>query len=65
MLDLNLLRKDITQVAERLAARNFTLDVPAFQALEAQRKELQVRSETLQAQLRRLCKPPWFCRNSA
>jgi seryl-tRNA synthetase len=56
MLDLNLLRKDITHVAERLAARNFTLDVPAFQALEAQRKELQVRSETLQAQRNSLSK---------
>jgi seryl-tRNA synthetase len=56
MLDLNLLRKDIAHVAERLAARNFVLDVPAFQALEAQRKELQVRSETLQAQRNSLSK---------
>ena len=56
MLDLNLLRKDIAHVAERLAARNFALDVPAFQALEAQRKDLQVRSETLQAQRNALSK---------
>ncbi len=56
MLDIALFRKDIQQVAQRLAARNYVLDVAAFQALEAQRKELQVRSETLQAQRNSLSK---------
>jgi seryl-tRNA synthetase len=56
MLDIALLRKDIAGVAERLAARHFQLDVAAFQHLEAQRKALQVKSETLQAQRNALSK---------
>jgi seryl-tRNA synthetase len=56
MLDLNLLRKDIVNVTERLAARHFVLDTVAFLALEAKRKELQVKSETLQAQRNSLSK---------
>jgi seryl-tRNA synthetase len=49
MLDIQLLRKDITLVATRLAARGFVLDVPTFQALEAERKDAQTRVESLQA----------------
>jgi seryl-tRNA synthetase len=49
MLDIQLLRKDIDLVATRLATRGYTLDVSAFQALEAERKAVQTRVETLQA----------------
>ena len=37
-------------MAERLAARGFVLDVARFEALEAQRKTLQTRTEQLQAE---------------
>ncbi|MBM3337073.1 MAG: hypothetical protein FJY60_05220, partial [Betaproteobacteria bacterium] len=40
MIDIQLLRKDITHVAERLAKRKFKLDVAAFNALEAERKAI-------------------------
>ncbi len=49
MLDIQLLRKDIDAVAARLAARGSTLDVAAFRALEAERKAVQTRTETLQS----------------
>ncbi|MDH5484565.1 MAG: serine--tRNA ligase [Gammaproteobacteria bacterium] len=48
MLDSKLLRNDIDQVAKQLARRNYLLDVDAFNALEAQRKELQVKTQELQ-----------------
>ncbi|MDB5771039.1 MAG: serine--tRNA ligase, partial [Burkholderia sp.] len=40
MIDIQLLRKDIDGVAARLAARKFKLDVAAFNALEAERKQI-------------------------
>ena len=49
MLDIQLLRTNATQVAERLKPRGFTLDVPQFQALEEERKRLQTYTEELQA----------------
>jgi seryl-tRNA synthetase len=49
MIDIQLLRKDIDSVAARLAARKFQLDTAAFKALEAERKQLQTRTEELQA----------------
>jgi seryl-tRNA synthetase len=49
MLDISLLRKDIAGVAERLRTRPFELDVAAFSALEAERKQVQVATEELQA----------------
>jgi len=49
MLDIQLLRSDAAQVAERLAARGVALDVAAFQALEDERKGLQMRTQDLQA----------------
>ena len=49
MLDIQLLRKDIQAVAARLAARPFALDVAAFQSLEAERKDVQMRTQELQA----------------
>jgi seryl-tRNA synthetase len=53
MLDITLLRKDLDAVVKRLDTRKTPqpfLDVPAFTALEAERKRLQVRTEELQAQ---------------
>ena len=44
MLDINLLRKDITAVADRLRTRPFELDVAAFNALEAERSRLKALS---------------------
>ena len=48
MIDIQLLRKDIANVAARLATRKFQLDVEAFNALEAERKAIQTRTEELQ-----------------
>ncbi|MFC5459090.1 serine--tRNA ligase [Massilia niabensis] len=48
MIDIQLLRKDIDTVAARLAARKFQLDVAGFNALEAERKAIQTRTEELQ-----------------
>ena len=48
MLDPKLLRNELEQTAQRLLARGFTLEVERIAALEAQRKELQVRTQTLQ-----------------
>ena len=56
MIDIQLLRKDITAVAERLAQRKFKLDVNAFNALESERKAIQTRTEELQAQRNSLSK---------
>lgn len=49
MLDSQLLRNDLDQVAARLATRKFQLDTTAFQTLEAERKALQTRTQDLQA----------------
>lgn len=48
MIDIQLLRKDIDTVAARLATRKFELDVSGFNALEAERKQIQTRTEELQ-----------------
>ena len=59
MLDILLLRKDLPRAIERLQARKNPqpfLDVPAFLALEAERKLLQTRTEELQAQRNQLSK---------
>ena len=50
MLDPKLLRTDLAAVAAQLARRGFTLDTAAFEALEARRKAVQVRTEQLQAE---------------
>ena len=47
MIDIQLLRKDIDSVAARLAGRKFKLDVAAFNALEAERKQIQSSTEDL------------------
>ncbi|QET00873.1 MULTISPECIES: serine--tRNA ligase [Cupriavidus] len=56
MLDIQLFRKDIDAVAQRLATRGYSLDVAAFQALEAERKQLQTQTEDLQARRNSLSK---------
>ena len=59
MLDVNLLRKDLQPVIARLEARKSPqpyLDVAAFQALEAERKTIQTRTEELQAKRNQLSK---------
>jgi seryl-tRNA synthetase len=56
MIDIQLLRKDIANVAARLAQRKFILDVDGFNSLEAQRKQCQSRSEELQAMRNSLSK---------
>ena len=51
MLDPNLLRQQPDELAERLrATRGYALDPAALQALEAERKQIQVRTQELQAQ---------------
>ncbi|MFR0690739.1 serine--tRNA ligase [Enterobacterales bacterium AE_CKDN230030158-1A_HGKHYDSX7] len=50
MLDSKLVRTQPQEVAQRLAARGFTLDVARIEALESQRKSVQTRTETLQAE---------------
>ncbi|HEX7682213.1 MAG TPA: serine--tRNA ligase [Trinickia sp.] len=56
MLDIQLLRKDLDGVAQRLAARGYTLDVAAFAALEAERRAIQTRTEELQSRRNSLSK---------
>jgi len=59
MLDIHLLRKDLGTTVERLQTRKNPqpfLNVEAFQALEAERKSLQTRTEELQAQRNQLSK---------
>lgn len=56
MIDSQLLRKDIAAVAARLATRKFVLPVEQFNALEAERKQLQSGTEELQAKRNQLSK---------
>ncbi|MBL4832797.1 MAG: serine--tRNA ligase [Pseudomonas sp.] len=50
MLDPKLVRSQPQLVAERLATRGFVLDVVQLESLEARRKTVQTRTETLQAE---------------
>ncbi|MFP5345295.1 MAG: serine--tRNA ligase, partial [Gammaproteobacteria bacterium] len=50
MLDPRLIRNELEATAQRLAARGFTLDVKRLGALEAERKQVQVEAEQLQAE---------------
>lgn len=51
MLDARLFRSELTETAARLAeTRDFSLDVVKLEQLEQRRKELQVRTENLQAE---------------
>ncbi|PRB81588.1 serine--tRNA ligase [Pseudomonas sp. MYb185] len=50
MLDPKLVRSQPQLIAERLATRGFELDVSQLESLEARRKSVQTRTETLQAE---------------
>ena len=50
MLDSKLIRSQLHDVATRLATRGYSLDVTRIEALEAQRKSVQTRTEQLQAE---------------
>ncbi len=59
MLDINLLRRDLDGVVAQLQRRKNPqpfLDVPRFQALEAERKQIQTATEQLQARRNSLSK---------
>ena len=59
MLDINLLRRDLDGVVAALQKRKTPqpfLDVARFSALEAERKQIQTRTEELQASRNALCK---------
>ena len=56
MLDIQLLRNNLDAVAARLATRGYTLDTAAFLALESERKDLQTRTQDLQASRNSLSK---------
>ena len=56
MIDIQLLRKDIDGVAARLATRKFQLDSATFNVLEAERKQIQTRTEELQGKRNTLSK---------
>jgi len=49
MLDIQVLRNDLQEVAARLATRGFTLDTVSFERLESERKIIQTRTQELQA----------------
>ena len=50
MLDPKLLRNDLERVAQQLSRRGFVLDTDKLQALEEDRKGLQVQTQALQAE---------------
>ncbi|MCZ4305163.1 serine--tRNA ligase [Zoogloeaceae bacterium G21618-S1] len=56
MLDIQQLRSDIDTVAKVLASRRVTLDTATFTTLEAERKQLQTRTQELQAKRNTLSK---------
>ena len=56
MLDILLIRKDIDGVAQRLAARGVELDTARINRLEAERKNIQTRTQDLQAKRNQLSK---------
>jgi seryl-tRNA synthetase len=56
MLDIQLLRKDLANVAQCLARRGYTLDTARIEALEAERKQIQTRTQDLQARRNQLSK---------
>ncbi len=56
MIDIQLLRKDLDTVAARLAERKFILDKDTFISLESDRKQVQSRSEEVQAKRNQLAK---------
>ena len=49
MIDIQLLRNDLDGVAARLKTHGYTLDTNSFERLEAERKDIQTRTQELQA----------------
>jgi seryl-tRNA synthetase len=49
MLDIQILRNDLSNAAARLATRGFVLDTARFEQLEGERKTIQTRTQELQA----------------
>ena len=47
MLDVQLLRKDVDNITQRLRTRGFEFDVDRYQSLETERKSLQVATQEL------------------
>src|SRR5438094_546741 len=56
MLDIQLLRKDLADVALRLRDRGYVLDTEKFERIEAERKAIQTRTQELQARRNALSK---------
>ena len=56
MLDLTMLRKQLPEVVERLAARGFEFPQAQFNELESARKDIQTQTEELQARRNSLSK---------
>ena len=56
MIDIQLLRNDIDAVAKKLATRGYVLDTSSFSVLETRRKDIQTKTEQLQAQRNALAK---------
>lgn len=56
MLDIQLLRKDLQAVAQRLASRGVTLDTARIETLEAERKTIQTQTQELQSRRNQLSK---------
>lgn len=56
MLDIQALRKDLSQVVSRLARRGFEFPSAEFELLEAERKQLQTQTEDMQARRNALSK---------
>ena len=56
MFDIQLLRKDIQAVADRLASRGMTLDTARIATLEAERKDIQTKTQDMQAKRNGLSK---------
>ena len=56
MLDPQLFKGDMEQLVARLSVRGFEFDVPAYQTLESRRKDVQGKTESLQAERNRVSK---------
>ncbi len=56
MLDIKLLRNNLEEVAQLLTKKGYQLDTERFSSLEASRKEVQIESETLQADKKKASK---------
>jgi seryl-tRNA synthetase len=64
MLDSQLLRKDLSQVISRLARRGFVFDESTYNTLESERKQLQIKTESLQAERNKLSKEVGLIKSS-